>query len=500
MRLDMTQGMKLRQDMRLTPQLIQSMEILQLPAMELEERIRAEMEKNPALEMTHSKTEIAATDFGAQHGAADDSPASRVVEPGVEITRKEERVADERDRSETQDEEYGDNFIPSHQPSKWAGVELSDQKQDAMLNMADRQESLEDHLFQQLTLREESPAVLAFAAHVIANLDDRGFLRTTLPELRLRYESEATEDEAEEALAVVQDLEPAGVGARDLGECLLLQLDDPDPTFEHVPLLRKLVQGHLEDISHNRLPVIERKLGVALPELRAAILELRRLDPNPAARFSPAPTQYVVPDLRMEIDPDGKPIAVVNDDSIPNVGISQQYVEALKRKLPDDQAHEFIKRKVAQARDLIEAIMQRRETMRKVAQAIIEHQAEFIEKGPEHIQPLKMQNIADTVGVHVTTVSRAVDEKWIETPRGLLPLRKFFGAGAVTADGKEVSYDIIKRRMKDMIDAEDKGDPLSDDALEQKMQDAGYPLARRTITKYRKELGIPSSRERKTHE
>ncbi len=500
MRLDMTQGMRLRQEMRLTPQLIQSMEILQLPAMALEERIREEMEKNPALEMAHSKTEIAATDFGAAHGTVDESPASRVVEPGIEITRQEERVANERESYERQYEEYGDNYIPTHQPSKWAGVELSDRKQDAMLNMADRPESLEEHLLQQLTLREEAPNTLAFAAHVVANLDDKGFLRTPLGELRMRYEGEIDEDQAEEALAIVQDLEPAGVGARDLGECLLLQLDDPDPTFDHVPLLRRLVQGHLEDISHNRLPVVEKKLGVPMAELRAALAELRRLDPHPAARFNPTPTQYVVPDLRMEIDAEGKPIAVVNDDSIPNVGVSQQYIDALKSKLSEQDAHEYIKRKIAQARDLIEAIMQRRNTLRKVAQAIIDHQRDFLELGPEHVQPLKMQNIADAVGVHVTTVSRAVDEKWIETPRGLLPLRGFFGAGAVTADGKEVSYDIIKRRLRDMVDAEDKADPLSDDALEQKMNDAGYPLARRTITKYRKELGIPSSRERKAHE
>ena len=159
----------------------------------------------------------------------------------------------------------------------------------------------------------------------------------------------------------------------------------------------------------------------------------------------------------------------------------------------------YIRRKVAQARDLIDAILQRRATLQKVAQEIVNHQKEFLDKGPEHVQPLKMQTIADRVGVHVTTVSRAVDEKWIETPRGTRRLREFFGAGTVTADGKEIAYDIIKRRLRELVDAEDKSAPFSDEDLERKLRDAGYPLARRTVTKYRKELNIASSRERKLH-
>jgi RNA polymerase sigma-54 factor len=269
--------------------------------------------------------------------------------------------------------------------------------------------------------------------------------------------------------------------------------------MEHVDVLRTLIRNHLEDLKHNRFPLIERKTGYTAEVLRDALHEMRLLDPNPGSRFSPTPTQYVVPDLAVEPNEQGEYVIKMNEENTPSVYISPQYLEALRQNHSDEKAKEYIRRKVTQARWLIEAIEQRRNTLEKVARAIIEHQKEFLERGPDYIHPLKMQNIADRVGVHVTTVSRAVDDKWIETPRGTFPLKRFFGGGTVTDDGKEVAFETIKRRLEDVVNAEDKSNPYSDDDLMRKLRELGYPLARRTVTKYRKMLGIASSRERKQH-
>jgi RNA polymerase sigma-54 factor len=497
--LDMKQSMG--QEMRLSPRMIQSMEILTLPVLQLEERIREELEKNPALEAGVSTAEIPSTDFEAKYS---ENPSENGVvnleppPPGEEVSKREEKLARERDAFEQMYEEYGDNYIPSHQPSKWAGLELSDKKQEAISNEKDRPASLQDHLLQQLPLLEGEPVTLEFAAHIIANLDEKGYLTTPLDELRNSFEGEISEDQSQEALAIVQELEPAGVGATDHQECLLLQLDDPNPGIHHVEMLRDLITHAWDDLWHKRLPAVEKKTGYSMEEIYEALAEIKRfLSLNPAAAFASAPTQYVVPDLELVVDEEGEYVVKLNDESTPSVFISPQYLEALKKKQSDEQAKEYIRQKVQQARWLIGAIEQRRSTLQKVAKAIVDHQRDFLEKGPDFIHPLKMQHIADKVGVNVTTISRAVADKWIETSQGVFPLRRFFHSGTVTSDGKEIAYDTIKRRLQDLVDAEDKSAPLSDDDLVSKLKAMGFPLARRTVTKYRKELSIPSSRERK---
>jgi len=495
--LDLKQTMG--QEMRLSPRMIQSMEILTLPIMQLEERIREELEKNPALEAGVSTAEIPSTDFEAKYSeepSADGQPTGEAP-PGEEISKREEKLARERDAFEQMYEEFGENYIPSHQPSKWAGLELSDKKQEAISNEKDRQHSLQDHLLEQLPLQEGEAETLRFAEHIIANLDEKGFLKTSLQELQNSFEGEISEDQAAEALAIVQELEPAGVGAQDVAECLLLQLDDPPPDVHHVEVLRDIIMHAFDDLLHHRMPVVEKKTGRSLDEIREALPDLRLLSTNPAASFAPSPTQYVVPDLRLIVDEDGEYVVKLNDENTPSVFISPMYLEALKKNQSEEETKDYIRKKVQQARWLIGAIEQRRSTLQKVAKAIVDHQRDFLEKGPDFIHPLKMQHIADKVGVNVTTISRAVADKWIETPQGVFPLRRFFHSGTVTADGKEVAYDTIKRRLQELVDAEDKSAPLSDDDLVSKLRAMGFPLARRTVTKYRKELAIPSSRERK---
>lgn len=493
MRLDMSQQVRMLQQMKLAPRMIQSMEILQLPVLALEERIRQEAAQNPTLELGTSSVETPSTDLEAEYGEAE----TKVEGNG----KKEDGPTDQEfDAFEQLNQEFNDyDYLPSHKPSRLAGIELSDKKQDAMQNMADRPPSLEDHLLEQLSLVETTPPVLEFAKYIVANLDNRGFLNGPFEEIIASYGQPIDENDAYEALDLVQHLEPAGVGAQDLRECLLLQLENPEPTMQHVEVLRNIIGNHLEDLEHNRFPLIERKTGYSLELIRTALAEMKDLNLNPGAAFVHAETQYVVPDVTVERDADGDFVIKMNDDNTPNVYISKHYQRMLQEKGDDPKVLEYVRKKITAARWLIDSIEQRRNTLEKVTRAIIEHQREFLEKGPDYIEPLKMQQIADRVGVHVTTVSRAVDDKWVQTPRGIFPLKRFFGGGTVTDSGEEVAWDTIKRKLTEIINEEDKTNPYSDDELVKKLKELGYPLARRTVTKYRKMLNIPSSRQRKQH-
>jgi RNA polymerase sigma-54 factor len=275
----------------------------------------------------------------------------------------------------------------------------------------------------------------------------------------------------------------------------LLQIG-PDHPYRDV--LVPLINDHLEDLAQNRLPVIQRKTGFPLEDIKAGIEELRALNPHPGRGFEVAASTHVIPDLFIDRTDDGRYVVRLEDEYAPRLRISRKWAQMLQNGSADATTKEYIK-KVESAKWLIESIEQRNNTLKRVTQAIVEKQTEFLDKGAEHILPLKMQQIADVVKVHVTTVSRAVDDKWVQTPRGIFPLKRFFGGGTTTADGDEVSWDIIRIKLKEIVDKEDKNDPLSDDSLVDALSTQGYTLARRTVTKYRKALNIPSSRQRKAY-
>jgi RNA polymerase sigma-54 factor len=279
-----------------------------------------------------------------------------------------------------------------------------------------------------------------------------------------------------------------------LKECLLLQLV---PGMESYEQLKTLIANHLEDLEHNRLPQIERKTGYSLELIKETLEHLRHLNPKPGASFTPTYVQPVQPDVFIELVEGGRYKVRLEDGRTPNLFISPYYRKLLMSGETDEKTREYIKRKINAAQWLIESIEQRRNTLTKVAQAIVDHQTEFLNKGPEFIEPLKMQQIADKVHVHVTTVSRAVDDKWVQTPRGIFPLKRFFVGGTVSADGDEVAWDTVRMRLQEVIDKEDKSNPLSDDDLVLELGKFGLTVARRTVTKYRKAMSIPSSRQRR---
>ncbi|MFI5453900.1 MAG: RNA polymerase factor sigma-54 [Isosphaerales bacterium] len=479
MRLDTSQQMRTEMRLRMAPRMIQSMEILQLPVMALQERIEQELSDNPVLEDLREASPETGGDETAVPSLEEPAPEP---EPG------------ESDGLSGLDESWSEIYDEGPRRSRAALSEDSDRKQEAMQNMASRPRSFHDDLTDQLSFFDCEPTVREVADYIIHNLDDRGLFTLDLQDVVRDFNGSATWDQVEEALRTVQRLDPPGVGARDLRECLLLQLTPETPCHD---VLQILISQHFGDLEHNRLPAIEKKTGIPLEKIKEALEHLRRLNLRPGASFDLDSSHYVVPDLIIELDEQGAYQVRLADEHSPQLSISRYYQKQLRNKETDPVTREYIQKKIQSARWLIESIEQRRNTLLRVARAIIEHQKDFLDKGPEFIEPLKMQQIADKVGVHVTTVSRAVDDKWAQTPRGIFPLKRFFGGGTTTTGGDEIAWDTIKQKLLEIIAKENKLSPMADEEIVKEMGRQGLKVARRTVTKYRQSLLIPSSRQRK---
>jgi len=485
MRLSFGLEQKLAQKQVLAPRMIQSMEILQLPILALQEKIEQEMNENPMLEVQENESE--------EPIVRDDPDLPEQSEQEFVVEENKDNV-DDFERLLELDQQYPDTFDERPQRSSNQMDQDADRRHDALANVEARHETLQDHLELQLAELNLEPLLRELAERIISALDSNGYLTTQVEDLLPADATDEIRELSHEALEVVQSLEPAGVGARDLRECLLLQLEPARPFYEE---LRTLISGHLEDLKDNRLPQIQKATGYSIERIQAVWSELKRLDPKPGSIYNDAFVPNVLPDLILDITDDGKYEVRADDQDIPQLRISNYYRQRLSDPSASKEEKEFIKRKLNAAQWLIDAIMQRKSTLSRVAQAIVDFQHDFIEQGPDHIFPLKMQQIADQVGVHVTTVSRAVDDKWIQTPRGIFPLKQFFAGGTLNEAGEEVTWDQIRVKLQEVIDAEDKAKPLSDDDLVKRLKDEGLNVARRTITKYRKKMGIPSSRQRR---
>ncbi len=486
MRLSFGQELRMVQKQVLAPRMIQSMEILQLPIMALQERIEQELQENELLEVAIDELETA-----PEEQVNPDAPTEDERELVVDETKNNE---EDFERLLNMDEEFPDHFEERSRPSASRIEEEGDRKHDAMANMVDRPTSLHDHLHNQLGWFDIDEPIRQMCDRIIYNLDSNGYLQSRLEELIDPDGGPTQLALAQQALALVQRLDPPGVAARDLRECLLLQLV---PGMHDYEQLKTLIANHLEDLEHNRMPAIQKRTGLTLEQIQETLHELRKLNPKPGANFTSAFVPSVQPDVFVEQDDTGKYKVRLEDGRTPNLFISPYYRKLLMTGEADEKTKEYIKRKINSAQWLIESIEQRRNTITKVAQAIVDHQIEFLNKGPESIEPLKMQQIADKVGVHVTTISRAVDDKWIQTPRGIFPLKRFFVGGTMSADGEEVAWDAVRIKLQEVVDHENKQHPFSDDELVKELARHGLTVARRTVTKYRKAMNIPSSRQRR---
>ncbi|MBL8764587.1 MAG: RNA polymerase factor sigma-54 [Phycisphaerae bacterium] len=514
MRFDTSQHMKLGQHMKLAPNMIQSMEILQMSLLELQERIEQELESNVTLELDDPNAEAAAAT--PEDPGAPAPPAPAEADRPLDMTGASNAEDFERlDSFERANPELGDDEHPDHDrhapaeseyaPSAARADDESDPKSRAMANAPAHAGSLTEQLRDQWALCEVDPALRDLGAHIISFFDDDGYLRTPIETVLDRFPvadpRPAPEDAARALKAVQLMLEPAGLGARDARECLLLQIDalaeeQPDADYRTI---RLLVEEHLDDLVQNRVPRIAARTGLTPEQIKDAMARMRHLSLAPGRRLIEEDTRAVVPDAIVEYDGDAdRYIAYLNDARLPNLRVNQEYAKLAKDREAPKETREFIKRNLSGAHWLLDAIAQRKRTILRVIGVVVEAQRDFFDYGPQAIKPLPMTRVADQLGIHVATVSRAVADKWIQTPRGVVPLRKFFTGGTQTESGEDVSWDAIKAALKEITDAEDKKKPLSDDAIADALKAKGLEIARRTVAKYRDQLGIPSARLRKT--
>jgi RNA polymerase sigma-54 factor len=488
MRLSFGQHLQQKQQQILAPRMIQSMEILQLPVTALLERVEQELRDNPVLEVSAGDPELPEEAYEREPLSTSDTKELVVDESGNNVDDFERLVELDRD--------VPDHFEERPRVSSNRMQDASDLQHDLMANVEDRPESLHEYLLHQLHELEVSPEMLAMCERIISTLNpsNGGYLRVSLEDLLPADHSPEVLQLARQALSLIQTLDPPGVAARDLRECLLLQIDDALPMRDEV---RCLVNHHLEDLRDNRLPQIQKSTGYSYEQIMAAWEQLRKLNPKPASRFASSRAPAISPDVIVHKDADGRYRVQAEEAPIGNLYISNYYKKRHQSGQLTATEREFLKKKYASAKWLLEAIEQRRNTVARVAQEIVDHQKAFLDKGPEFLVPLKMQQIADRVGVHVTTVSRAVDDKWMDTPRGLIPMKRFFVGGTHTEDGEDVAWDRVQIELKKLVDNEDKSDPLSDEHLCTELRAMGFDVARRTIAKYRKKLGILSSRQRR---
>ena len=490
MRLDATQQLRLEQRMMLSPRMIQAMEILQLPLLALLERIDTEMAVNPVLEVREP---------GGEESAA---PADN--EPIDAQGDRDLVVKDDNDQAE--DFQRLDSFQAEYETDVWSGDERRstrarsgerDAKMDAMANAPAHAQSLYEHLMDQWAFVETDEGNRRAGALIIEHMDDDGYLREPLDDLPGRTNESVTVDHLREALPLVQSLEPVGVGARNLKECLLLQLAVEEAAGEDVSLQRELVRSFLRDIEMNHLPLIARKTGHSVEEVKSAIERLSHLSPRPGRLIGERTSPVIVPDIIVELSEDGEPMVRMSKENAPPLHISRSYQRMARRKGLDRGTREFLKNNIRSGQWLIGAIQQRRNTVRHVAEEAFAVQKGFFEHGRAALRPLPMATVAQKVGVHVATVSRAVAGKYVQTPRGIFPLRMFFSGGTTAANGDDLAWDAVKAKLMEAINAEDKAKPLNDEELVRKLQAAGVKIARRTVAKYRKLMDVPPARQRR---
>ena len=486
----------------MTQRLIQSMEILQLTLLQLEQRIDQELEQNPALELAsepdpESKEQPADTDSEDSFNTGEVSPSTEEHEPEIKFEQAVEHAEATEEFSIA--DEFSQNYVDTIDEApirsqNWL-EEQDTLRADLFANVECPHESLQTHLEQQLDWFDISEPLREMVLRIINNLDPHGYFTYVWEDFLGDNHTYEELELAREALALVQRLEPAGVGGKDLRDCLLLQIR---PDSEYGEVLRILITSYLEDIAANRIPSIAKKIDFPLEIVQGAVAELRHLNPRPGAGFGVNTAAVVFPDIFVEQIEPGKYIVRLEDGRTPQLRISKFYRGLIDKHETDKETKAYIKQKVGSARWLLDAIEQRRDTLLKVSQAVVDHQTEFFEKGHQALKPLKMQQIADIVGMHVTTVSRACDEKWISSPQGVFPLRRLFAGGVAVADGGDnIANDVVRSKIQEIVDKEDKKKPLSDDAIVKMLETEGIQVARRTVVKYRQLLKIPNSRGRK---
>ena len=462
---------KLVQKLILTPSLQQAIKLLPMSTLELADLLNQEMVENPLLEEVPTEELQPAEQQQTEKAAEQPSP-------------------EKPDTWDDADYEYffGDYLDDGYRPRTPQEVK----ELPPIENTLSTTGSLADHLMWQLSLQTSDEKLKEIGGAIIGNLDDDGYLVASVEEIAAMADWPV--GEVEKALQHIQTFDPIGVAARDLQECLWLQIRHLG--LEGTPT-EKIVTEHLRLLQNHQVPEIARKLGVQIEDLKEHVEIIRNLDPKPGSRFNPSQSQYVIPDVYV-MKVEDQYVAVLNEEGLPQLRISPYYRRLLdKGGENSDETRAYVKDKFRSALWLIKSVDQRQKTIQKVANSIINFQREFLDHGIEHLRPLVLRDVANDIGMHESTVSRVVNNKYMHTPQGVFEMKFFFHSGISSSFGENVSSVTIKQRIKKIIEAEDAKKPLSDSKIVSILQKEGLMLARRTIAKYREELKIPTSNQRK---
>ena len=471
-----TLQLKLSHKLILTPSLQQAIKLLPMTTLELVDLLNQEVVENPLLEEVPAE-EQSQIDAAAQVEQADPDPPP---------------TTERQDTWDDKDYEYffGEYLHEGYRPP----VPREIKELPPIENTLSTTSSLADHLLWQLSLRTSDDLRRDIGAALIGNVNEDGYLVASLDEIAAM--GAWPMPEVERALALVQTLDPVGVAARDPQECLLLQIrhlglaGTPSETIVQDAALLRLLETR-------EVPELARRCGMSIEEVRHHLEIIRRLDPRPGSRLSPLASQYVIPDVSV-VKVDDHYVAVSNDDGMPQLRVSPVYRRMLdKGSHSSEETRAYVKDKFRSALWLIKSVDQRQKTIHKVATSIIQFQREFLDHGIEHLRPLVLRDVANDIGMHESTVSRVVNNKYMHTPQGVFEMKYFFHSGIHSSYGETVSSVTIKQRIRMLIDAEDTKQPLSDARIAGRLQEDGLVLARRTIAKYREELRIPTSSRRK---
>ena len=486
MKTGLSQSTQLKQELKINPRLYQAMDLLYMPLLDLQQHLKQELLNNPFLDMVEPEEEEEETE---EEEATEAEAATEEKNSNDEIDW-EEILLDGFDaggrREEHEEREY-------YEP---VTVDTRD---------------LSDHLLDQITLLDLTPRQQFLADEFVGNINEDGYLACPLDDLRtavndtvIKAAEAADRDiedlplytlpETEEMLRIIQSLDPPGVGARDLRECLMLQLREAG-LEQSVPY--RLVRDCFDELINHRWSEISKRFGISPGDVQKAADEIKKLDPKPGLVYSDASDNYIIPDLIVE-KIDGKYHVFLNDANLPRLKLSRAYQEiARDKKKFEGESKEFISNKLNSANWMIQAIEQRRQTMLKVMNYIVDRQRDFFEKGVQYLKPLTLREVAEVINMHESTVSRVTNEKFVQTPRGVLPLKFFFSSGLSTTAGEDVSARGIKAQIEKLVADEDPKHPLTDQAIVNILKESGVQIARRTVAKYRDQLGVLSARMRK---
>jgi RNA polymerase sigma-54 factor len=489
MALEQKLSLKLSQKLVMTPSLQQAIKLLQMTRLELEGALTQELVENPVLEEredTPEETEAAAAADNTEPQPAETAPAE------TETAERERDPMDEIDLEAY----FRDFWDSSSAPNTYEEREGS-----GLENRLTREPDLYDHLLWQLHMSDADPALRETCELLIGNLDPDGFLVASLDEIRSMTDGNGaepcTEELVERAIAFLQSFDPIGIGCRTLQESLLRQLEARD--LGDPALAYRIVRDHWDLFLRRQFPALAKALDVPLRELEPAVEVIRALDTHPGRKYSTERAHYVEPDV-MIVKVGDEYIIQLNDDGLPRLQVSKRYRQLLHKwraEKRQSEAQQFIKEKMRSAIWLIKSLDQRQRTIYKVAESIVRQQRDFLDRGIDHLKPMVLRDVAEDIGMHESTVSRVVSNKYIHTPRGLYPMKFFFHSGIDREYGDNISSLTVKRKIQQLIQGEDARRPLSDSELMRVLNREGINIARRTVAKYRDELAIPSSTDRK---